>query len=59
MSNCLGKIAGQTCGGTIFKCSKCGVAGCKNRREGQVCSNNITRDSGGTCKNCGGILKPA
>ncbi len=57
MANCLGKIAGQTCGGTIYRCPKCGVSGCKNRRGGEKCSNNITRDSGGTCKNCGSALK--
>lgn len=51
MPNFLGKILGQNCGGIIYICSKCGAAGCENRRAGEKCSNNITRDSGGARKN--------
>ena len=58
MANCTGKAAGSHCGGILYKCPKCGLAGCKNRRNGENCSNNITKDSGGTCRNCGSQLKP-
>jgi hypothetical protein len=58
MANCSGKAAGTTCAGTLYKCSKCGLLGCKNVRNGQKCNNNITKDSGGTCRNCGTHLKP-
>lgn len=54
MANCSGKAADSHCGGILYKCPKCGLAGCKNVRNGQRCSNNITKDSGGTCRNCGG-----
>ena len=57
MANCVGKAAGIICGGILKKCAKCGVTGCTNVRNGEKCTNNITRDSGGTCKNCGGQLK--
>jgi len=56
-STCQGKAAGSHCGGILYKCEKCGLVGCKNNRNGQNCSNNITRDSGGMCKNCGGVLR--
>ena len=42
MANCHGKAAGTTCAGTIYKCPKCGLSGCKNVRNGQKCNNNIT-----------------
>jgi len=58
MANCSGKADDSHCGGVLYKCPKCGLAGCKNRRNGKNCSNNITKDSGGTCRNCGSQLKP-
>jgi hypothetical protein len=59
MANCNGKAAGSSCGSIIFRCAKCGLSGCKNVRNGQRCNNNITRDSGGMCRSCGGTLKVA
>ena len=59
MANCNGNAAGSHCGGILKKCSKCGTVGCNNVRNGQKCTNNITKDSGGACKNCGGQLKNA
>jgi hypothetical protein len=57
MATCSGKASNQHCGGLIYKCTKCGLAGCRNTRNGHKCSNDITKDSGGTCRNCGGQLK--
>jgi hypothetical protein len=56
MANCNAKVGGTTCGGVIYKCPKCGLAGCRNRRNGEICSNNIT-NSGGNCRNCSTALK--
>ncbi len=58
MANCSGKVSGFYCGGILYKCPKCGLAGCKNTRNGHRCTNNITKDSGGMCRNCGEGLKP-
>jgi len=58
MATCSGKAAKIICGGILHKCTKCGLVGCKNRRNGENCTNNITKDSGGTCRNCGNQLKP-
>jgi hypothetical protein len=57
MANCNAKVGGTTCGGVLYRCPKCGLTGCKNRRNGETCPNNITRDSGGTCRNCGSNLQ--
>ena len=57
MANCSGKADESHCGGTLYKCPKCGLVGCKNRRNGKNCTNNITKDSGGTCRKCGSQLK--
>ncbi len=46
MANCSGKADNSYCGGTLYKCSKCGLVGCENRRNGKNCNNNITKDSG-------------
>lgn len=59
MPSCQGKIEGSSCGGVLYKCPKCGLTGCRNNRNGKNCTNNITKDTGGTCKNCGTNLKPA
>ena len=59
MANCNGKIDNNYCGGTLYRCPKCGLAGCKNVRNSKKCPNNITKDSGGTCRNCGSQLKSA
>ena len=63
MATCNGNIAKpgnssrSNCGGILYKCPKCGLAGCKNVSNGVRCSNNITKDSGGGCRNCGSQLK--
>ena len=57
MANCSGKAAGSHCGGVLLKCPKCGLSGCRNVRNGDKCTNNITKDSGGTCRNCSSQLK--
>ena len=58
MANCNGKKDGQHCGGILKKCTKCGLVGCTDKLNGKNCTNNITKDSGGTCRNCGSQLRP-
>lgn len=58
MATCSGTAAGSHCGGILYKCVKCDLVGCRNVRNGKKCDNNITKDSGGTCRNCGSQLKP-
>ena len=41
------------CGGTLYKCEKCGAVGCA--KEG--CPNQKFRDGAGSCKICGSSLK--
>lgn len=58
MPSCKGTAAKTVCLAVLKKCTKCGLVGCTQVRNGEKCSNNITRDSGGMCRNCGGQLKP-
>jgi len=57
MANCAGKADVSHCGGVLYKCPKCGPSGCKNCLNGKNCTNNITKDAGGTCRNCRSQLK--
>jgi hypothetical protein len=61
MATCKGKRPENPnghCGGTLYKCGKCGSVGCGTTVSGKGCSNNGFKT--GTCQKCGtpGQAKP-
>lgn len=54
MATCQAKIQGVGyCGGTLFRCTKCGKSGCTNKK----CPNYLGSTSTTQCSYCRGKLE--